>query len=115
MDLNLTVLAGRVTAEPSLTHFESGRVMVKALVTVRSEGERRRIDVIPVVWWDPSDEFVALMDAERPLRGRGIWIAGQVQRRFWSDTPDNRRSVTEVVAHEMRIQPDRSEADDNQD
>lgn len=101
MDLNLIVIAGRLTAEPELRHFESGTSILKLLVTVRTEQPRRRIDVLPVVLWDPSKEQLEQV-AEGNLRGRAIWVAGAAQRRFWSQT-DGSQSRVEIVAHEVQI------------
>jgi single-strand DNA-binding protein len=96
VDLNLVVLAGRLAAPPEIRQFESGSRLARYLVTVRSEEPRRRVDVVPVVLWDPPDD---LLDAE-PDPGRSLWIAGSVQRRFWSGA-EGRRSRLEVVADQV--------------
>jgi len=96
MDLNLVVLAGRLAAPPEIRQFESGSRLVRYLVTVRSEEPSRRVDVVPVTLWDPSDE---LIDAA-PLPGSRLWVAGSVQRRFWSES-EGRRSRLEVVADQV--------------
>lgn len=101
MDLNLIVLAGRVAAQPELRTFASGSTLLRLLVTVRSSTPRRRVDVIPVSVWDPDAE---LCDGSI-VPGTGVWIAGAVQRRFWSVT-DGRRSRLEVVAHDVAVRPD---------
>ncbi len=96
MELNLVVLAGQLASEPEIRTFESGSNLLRLLVTVRSTEPRRRIDVIPVVMWNPPED---LLDVEVEL-GESVWIAGSVQRRFWAET-DGRRSRLEVVAHEV--------------
>ena len=98
MDLNLIVLCGRLAVEPELRVFDSGTRLIRYLVTVRSEAPKRRIDVIPVTIWDPSDD---LWD-EDPQRGRGVWVCGAVQRRYW-DSPDGGRSRIEVVATHVEL------------
>jgi single-stranded DNA-binding protein len=57
--------------------------------------------VVPAVLWDADEE------ATRFERGDRIWIAGTVQRRFWSDD-HSRRSRIEVVAHHVQggVRPD---------
>ncbi len=98
MDLNLTVLFGRIATDPEIRVFDSGTRLIRYLITVRSEAPRRRVDVVPVTLWDPSDEQV-----EAPGdRGERIWICGSVQRRFW-ESPDGRRSRLEVVAEQVTI------------
>ncbi|HSJ71405.1 MAG TPA: single-stranded DNA-binding protein [Acidimicrobiia bacterium] len=106
MDLNLVVLAGRVATEPEIRTFPSGTTMIRYLVTVRSTEPRRRVDVVPVSLWDPSPNVIEAGD----VRGRGVWVAGSVQRRFWADGGDT-RSRLEIVAHEVRIVADDANAE----
>ena len=51
--------------------------------------------------WDPPDE---LIDAE-PAPGHAVWVAGSVQRRFWSGA-EGRRSRLEVVADQVCLRGD---------
>jgi len=95
MDMNLTILAGRLAATPEITHFASGASLARLLITVRSTEPRRRIDVIPVVQWEPDIDQI-----EGYERGDGLWIAGAVQRRFWS-AEAGRTSRLEVVGHDI--------------
>lgn len=101
MDLNLIVIAGRIAAEPEVITFASGAKLLRLLVTVRSEEPRRRIDVLPVVLWDPDDDVLP----QEPCRGMPVWVAGSVQRRFWS-SGEGRASRVEIVAHDVRIRTD---------
>lgn len=108
MDLNLVVLAGRIAAEPEIRTFNSGATLMRLLVTVRSEEPRRRLDVIPVVQWNPDPD-------DHPggsVRGRPVWVAGAVQRRFWS-VGDGRESRVEIVAHEISIRDEESNCSDD--
>lgn len=100
MDLNLVVLAGRIAAVPEIRTFESESRLLRLLVTVRSSEPRRRIDVVPVVLWAPRDDVV-----DGAMAGRPVWVAGSVQRRFWSGD-DGRRSRLEIVAHEVSFRDD---------
>lgn len=107
MDLNLVVLTGRLAAPPEIRLFEGGSRLARYLVTVRSEHPSRRVDVVPVTLWNPSD---ALADAE-PEPGRRLWVAGAVQRRFWSGA-EGRRSRLEVVADHICLRPADGEPQD---
>jgi len=109
MDLNLIVLAGKMASEPELVEFESGSRLLKCLITVRLNEPRQRIDVIPVVLWDPSDEL--LEDVADTVRGLPVWVAGSVQRRFWA-VGEGRTSRIEVVAHDLKINRPPVEEDD---
>lgn len=101
MDLNLVVIAGRIAAEPDIRTFESGTTLMRLLVTVRTEAPLRRLDVIPVVQWNPDPDTIP----HEPVRGRKVWVVGALQRRFWSEA-EGRLSKVEVVAHEIAIRED---------
>lgn len=106
MDLNLVVVSGRLAAPPEIRQFESGARLARYLVTVRSEEPARRVDVLPVTMWDPSAE---LLDAE-PVPGSRLWVAGSVQRRFWSGS-DGRRSRIELVADQVCLREEEPDAE----
>jgi single-stranded DNA-binding protein len=103
VDLNLVVLAGRIAAEPEIRTFDSGATLMRLLVTVRSQEPHHRLDVIPVVQWNPDPDDMP----DGSVRGRSVWVAGSVQRRFWS-VEDGRHSRIEVVAHEIAIRDEES-------
>lgn len=96
MDLNLAVIAGTLSAPPEMRTFESGTKLARYLVTVRSTEPRKRVDVVPVVHWDPPDAG----SAGELDRGDRVWIVGTVQRRFWN-AADGGRSRLEIVAHHV--------------
>ena len=98
MDFNLTVLCGRLAVDPELREFDSGTRLIRYLITVRTDFPRRRVDVIPVVLWDPPPDIL-----EYPgEKGKKVWASGSVQRRYW-ESPDGRRSRVEVVAAQVVI------------
>lgn len=98
MDLNLTVLCGRLQVDGELRVFDSGVRLIRYLVRVRVDYPRRRIDVIPVTLWDPPDDLVD----EPGQKGERIWVCGSLQRRYW-ESPDGRRSRVEVVAEQVNF------------
>lgn len=98
MDLNLIVLCGRLAVDGELRIFDSGARLLRYLVTVRVDYPRRRVDVIPVTFWDPPDDLVDTLGE----KGDRIWVCGSVQRRYW-ESPDGRRSRVEVVAEQVNF------------
>lgn len=100
MDFNIVVLAGRLAAQPEIRTFDSGATLMRLLVIVRSDEPRHRLDVVPVVQWNPDINDTH----DEPLRGRKVWVAGAVQRRFWS-SGDARHSRIEIVAHVVDVRP----------
>lgn len=102
MSINIVVLGGRLAVEPELRVFESGSSYLRFLVTTRSTEPRRRVDVIPVVLWNPDEVTIASLSDSN---GKGIWVVGSVQRRFWT-APDGKASRIEVVAHAVEVRND---------
>lgn len=100
MDLNIAVIAGSLSAPPEIRTFDSGARLARYLITVRSTEPRRRVDVLPVVEWEPGDEdAIGALD-----RGDRIWTVCSIQRRFWN-AQDGRRSKIEIVAHHVEPLP----------
>jgi len=97
MNFNIVVLSGRLAVEPEIEVFESGSVVVKLLVTVHTEEPRRRIDVLPIAWYNPDMDVVDDLE-----RGSHVWVSGAVQRRFWS-ADARRQSRVEIVAGDVQL------------
>jgi len=101
MDLNLTVLCGRLATDAEVRVFDSGTRLIRYLVILRVDHPRKRTDVIPVTLWDPDEELL-----ETPgEKGDRVWVCGSVQRRYW-ESPDGRRSRVEVVAEQVNFKVD---------
>jgi single-stranded DNA-binding protein len=101
VNYNVAVIAGTLAAPPELRDFGSGSRLMRYLITTTSEVPRHRVDVIPVVLWNPTDEAVAAELAP----GVGVWAACSVQRRF-SSGPAGRRSQLDLVAHVVEQRED---------
>ncbi len=100
LDLNLVVLCGRVATEPELRMFESGASLLRILMTIRTLQPQARIDLIPVIVWDPPDELANGSIAT----GDRIWVSGMLRRRFWTDADsDNKRSRIEVIGQQVTL------------
>lgn len=100
MDLNLVVLAGRIAADPERRQFASGARLLRLLVAVRQDDPHRRVDVLPVAYWNPPD---AVWDADVAIGDRA-WVSGTVQRRFWA-AEEGRRSRLELLAAQVQVRP----------
>ena len=95
MDTNIVVLEGRLAAPIEHRSYPSGVEALRFLLTVRNAEPVRRLDVLPVIWWDPPDTF----DPGLPVGSR-LWVAGSVRRRFWA-VEDGRRSRLDLVADQV--------------
>lgn len=96
MDLNLVVVCGELVTTPELRAFDSGSRMLRLLIKTAPEGTPQRIDVLPVVLWDPPEDLLTGL----PDPGGRVWATGSLQRRFW-EGPDGSRSRLEIVAEQV--------------
>ena len=99
MDLNLVLLGGQLGIDPELREHHSGSRLARYQVIVRSEEPRRRVDVVPVVLWNPAGSDLDYS------RGDTVWVLGNVQRRFCA-SDDGRRSSVEVIASRIEHRAD---------
>lgn len=100
MDLNLVIVSGLLAAPPELRTLDSGAIVARYLLTIRSNEPKRRVDVVPVTQWNPPSE------ASTYSSGSRLYAVGSIQRRFW-DASAGRRSRLEFVA--TRVVDDRSQ------
>lgn len=98
VDRNVVELCGRVATDPDVSRFGGSEVRMRILLTTRTEQPRTRIDVLPVVIWDPSDDLVACP----PSTGTRIRVRGRLQRQVW-DAPQGLRSRLEVVGLDVEV------------
>jgi single-strand DNA-binding protein len=87
--LNLAVVCGNLSSEPTRRVLQSGSELVSLEVTVRREDEAA--ETVPVSWFDaPSwaDDLAA---------GDGVVVTGRVRRRFFR-SGGSTQSRTEVLA-----------------
>ena len=98
MDFNLVVLQGRLAAPPEILEPDSGVRVARYLLAVRSEHPLPRLDVIPVTMWNPPPSMLE----NAAIAGTRLWVAGTVQRRFWSGD-DGRRSRMEILARQVEV------------
>jgi len=100
MDINLTLINGRLAVPAMIDIGEDGARVLRALVLVRSE-KRRRVDVIPVRMTDPAAD----MTPEALGAGRRLFIAGALLRRCRPDGSESGGRL-EVAADSIALHPD---------
>lgn len=112
--LNKIIIAGRLTADPTLRHTQSGTAVASFTLAVdrdfkdKNTGEKTA-DFIPVVAWRGTGEFAA----KYFTKGRVAIVEGKLQMRDWTDKDGNKRRVAEVVADNIYFGDSKREADGN--
>lgn len=96
LNLNKTILAGRLTAKPELKQTPNGIAVCTFTLAVNRKGKDDQTDFIDCVAWRQTAEFVSnYFD-----KGNAICIVGSLQKRSWQGKNGEKRSATEVVADE---------------
>lgn len=107
--LNVTVLIGRLVADPELRHTASDVAVTSFTIAVdRSyvkSGTERQTDFIDIVAWRNTAEFVC----RNFHKGKMIAVHGSIQTRTYTDKDGNKRKAVEVLADEVNFCGDRKD------
>lgn len=99
--LNVSILMGRLTADPELRRTPSGVSVTTFTVAVNrsyvKQGGERQTDFIDVVAWRSTAEFVS----KYFRKGQMIAVQGSIQTRTYEDKQGNNRKVVEVQADKV--------------
>lgn len=101
-NLNISMLIGRMVADPELKQTQSGVPVTSFSIAVNrryTKGEKQQADFINVVAWRNTAEFIC----KYFQKGSAIFIKGAIQTRSWTDTNGTKRYATEVVADEAQF------------
>jgi len=108
LNLNKTILGGRLTADVELKQTASGVSVCSFTLAVNrrrsSEGEQTA-DFINCVAWRGTAEFIS----KYFRKGSSLCIVGNIQTRSWTDSNGQKRFATEVIADEAMFVDSRNE------
>lgn len=99
LNVNKSILAGRLTATPELKQTASGISACTFTIAVNrkySKDGQQEADFINCQAWRQTAEFISRYFK----KGSSILIAGAIQTRSWTDNNGQKRYATEVVADE---------------
>ena len=100
LNLNKVVLAGRLTADVELKQTPSGVSVCSFTLAINrkysKEGGQQQTDFIQCQAWRNTAEFIARYFK----KGSALCISGSIQTRSWTDSNNQKRYATEVVAEE---------------
>ena len=105
MGLNRVMVLGFLGGTPELKFTAEGKSVAKFSVAVNEKWKdsagatQERVEWIRVV----SFGRLAEICGEYLYKGRHVFVEGRLQTRGWEDREGQRRSVTEVVANEVKI------------
>ncbi len=103
--MNVSILQGRLVAEPEMKYTPNGVAVVNFTLAVNrtftKEGQPD-VDFIDCVAWRKTAEVIA----NHVTKGRQILVEGHLQKRNYEAQDGTKRYVTEVVVEQMHFVPD---------
>ena len=97
MSINISVLTGRLTADPELKYTPNNVPVTSFSLAVdrkyQPQGEEKKTDFIDCVAWRNTAEFIC----KHFGKGSMIGIEGEIQTRTYTDKEGKNRKVTEIV------------------
>ena len=112
LNLNKTILAGRLVYAPEVKQTPSGNAVCNIRIAVNrrvSGGDHPESDFFNVTAWNNTAEFIGRYFE----RGSAICIVGRVQNRSYTDKDGNKRTLTEIIADEAHFVESKATADAN--
>ena len=109
LNLNKSILCGRLTADVELKTTTSGLSVCSFTLAVNrktAKDQEPKADFINCIAWRQTAEFVT----RNFRKASGICIVGAIQTRSWTDPQGQKRYATEVVADEVFFVDRKSEA-----
>ena len=111
--LNSVIIMGRLTADPELRTTPSGVSVTRFTVAVdrrfQRQGEDRQTDIITVVAWRQTADFVTRFFK----KGQMIAVQGSLQVSNYEDKNGNKRTNYDVVADNVSFCGSKSESGSN--
>lgn len=112
LNLNKTILAGRLVAAPEVKQTPSGNTVCNLRIAVNrrvSGGDHPESDFFSVTAWNNTAEFIGRYFE----KGSAICIVGRIQNRSYTDNDGNKRTLTEIVAEEAYFVESKATAEAN--
>lgn len=102
LNLNKTILAGRLVADPEVKQTPSGNAVCNIRIAVNrrvSGGDHPESDFFNVTAWNNTAEFIGRYFE----KGAAICVVGRIQNRSYTDKDGNKRTLTEIIADEAHF------------
>ena len=113
LNLNKVVLAGRLTADVELKQTPSGVSVCSFTLAInrkyQSNGQQQT-DFISGQAWRQTAEFIS----KYFKKGSALCIVGSIQTRSWTDSNNQKRYATEVVADEAMFVDGKNDSQDTE-
>lgn len=112
LNLNKTILAGRLVSAPEVKQTPSGNTVCNLRIAVNrrvSGGDHPESDFFSITAWNNTAEFIGRYFE----KGSAICIVGRIQIRPYTDKDGNKRTLTEIIAEEAHFVESKATAEAN--
>lgn len=112
LNLNKTILAGRLVAAPEVKQTASGNTVCNIRIAVNrrvSGGDHPESDFFNVTAWNNTAEFIGRYFE----KGAAICVVGRIQNRSYTDKDGNKRTLTDIIAEEAHFVESKATAEAN--
>lgn len=106
--MNLIVLIGRLTADPTLKYSQSGKAFTKFSIAVTREFNRDDADFINCIAWDKRAETIC----EYLRKGRRIALQGRLSVRSYEKDGET-KWITEVIIDKFEFADSNNSQENN--
>lgn len=103
--INKTILIGRLGADPEVRYSQDGAMVVNFRMATDESYKNKQGEKVSKTEWHRIVVFGRLAEicGNYLVKGALVFIEGKLQTRTWDDKDGNKRSVTEIVAGEMKM------------
>ena len=105
LNINKSVLGGRLTADVELKQTPNGVSVCAFTVAVNRKGNQKETDFINCVAWRNTAEFISKYFS----KGSSICVTGSIQTRSWTDQSGQKRYATELIVDDAYFVDSKSE------
>ena len=107
LNINKTVLGGRLTADVEVKQTNSGIPVCSFTIAVTRKANREETDFINCVAWRNTAEFIGKFFS----KGSSICVTGAIQTRSWTDQNGGKKYATEVIVDEAYFVDTKSDSE----
>lgn len=105
LNVNKTILGGRLTANPEQKQTQNGISVCSFSIAVTRKANKEETDFFNCTAWRATADFISRYFT----RGSSIMVIGTIQNRTWTDSNGNKKYATDIVVDEAYFVDSKSE------
>ena len=105
MNVNLSILVGRVSKDPEIKKTNAGKSVVSFSLATNQEWKNKdgaktsKTEWHNLVFWDKLAEIVGAY----VVKGQEIFVLGKIQYRKYTDKAGNERTATDIIVRDLQM------------